>query len=601
VTLPAGPALSAGVTLPAGPALSADEVVADLIALGVRRGDRLAVALSPGVGLGMAIAGADTARELPVPTGRPAVLVAGIEVALRPRWVWWDSGTAAALLADEVRPSTCWDLSAVHRLLFGGWQSDPARIWAALQGLGDESVPKTGQLDLLGSNDDEGSDPEDPARPDGHLRPEWVAGGWSRSVPRLARWAGLAARAAGLQDERLRRIRVRGDSGATARAESTTELLCAELDRIGLPVNRDRAEEIVAGILGPRPRDAEHARSLRRRRDEDVLRHLPGHSLDLRSPVQVKAMLARVGIEVPNTRSWRLEAFRGAHPVVEALLGWRRAERFATTFGYDWLDHSIGPDGRLRGRWTGCDGGAGRMTVQGGLHSLPAELRPAVAAEPGQRLVRADLGQIEPRVLAEISGDPALSAATHDADLYLPVAARLRVERPVAKVAVLAAMYGQTSGAAGEALKGLEVAYPVAMRYLRDANDAGRAARDVRTHGGRLVRMWPTPADLDAQAARAHAAGRGRYARNAVVQGSAAEFFKAWAVTVRAAVLAADARIVLCLHDELLIESPSDRATEVAELVQTSLQRAARWWAPSGAVRFAADISTIDRWSEAKT
>ena len=51
------------------------------------------------------------------------------------------------------------------------------------------------------------------------------------------------------------------------------------------------------------------------------------------------------------------------------------------------------------------------------------------------------------------------------------------MERPIAKVAVLAAMYGQTSGTAGEALKGMDSAYPVAMRYLRQAYDAGRAGR----------------------------------------------------------------------------------------------------------------------------
>ena len=159
------------------------------------------------------------------------------------------------------------------------------------------------------------------------------------------------------------------------------------------------------------------------------------------------------------------------------------------------------------------------MTAQAGLHNLPAELRAAVAAEPGYRLVRADLGQIEPRILAAISGDRAFARAADADDLYAPVAARLGVERPIAKVAVLAAMYGQTSGAAGQALRGLEQAYPVAMRYLRDAYEAGRAGRDVRTHGGRLVRMWPDPPGLDEPALRAALASRGRYARNAVVQG----------------------------------------------------------------------------------
>ena len=58
-------------------------------------------------------------------------------------------------------------------------------------------------------------------------------------------------------------------------------------------------------------------------------------------------------------------------------------------------------------------------------------LRTIVAAEPGHTFVRADLGQIEPRVLAAVSGDPVLRQATRDDDLYQPVAARLGVERSV--------------------------------------------------------------------------------------------------------------------------------------------------------------------------
>ena len=208
-------------------------------------------------------------------------------------------------------------------------------------------------------------------------------------------------------------------------------------------------------------------------------------------------MLRRLGIDLPDTRAWRLETVRERSPFVEALLEWRKAERIATTFGYGWLERHVGADGRLRGEWSASDGAAGRMTAQAGLHNMPAELRVAVAAEPGHVLVRADLGQIEPRVLAAVSGDPALALATADDDLYAPVALRLGVERPVAKVAVLAAMYGQTSGSAGQALRSMELAYPVALQYLRDAEESGRVGVDVRTRGGRLVRMWATGDEME--------------------------------------------------------------------------------------------------------
>ena len=136
-----------------------------------------------------------------------------------------------------------------------------------------------------------------------------------------------------------------------------------------------------------------------------MLRHAPAADhVDLRSPGQVRSLLAGAGIDLPDTRAWRLRALAGTHPLVDALLTWRKAERVATTYGYGWLDEHLGADGRLRGYWTGSDGAAGRMTASAGLHNMPVEMRAAVVAETGHTFVRADLGQIEPRVLAAVSG-----------------------------------------------------------------------------------------------------------------------------------------------------------------------------------------------------
>jgi len=308
-------------------------------------------------------------------------------------------------------------------------------------------------------------------------------------------------------------------------------------------------------------------------------------------------MLRRLGIDVPDTRAWRLEALRTLHPAIDALLQWRKAERVATTFGHTWLATHVGTDGRLRGEWSGSDGAAGRMTAGAGLHNLPGELRPIVRSEPGHVFVRADLGQIEPRVLAAVSGDPVLRLATQADDLYAPVAERLNVERSVAKVAVLAAMYGQTSGTAGQALRGMEAAYPTAIAYLNDAARAGEQGRVIRTYGGRLIRMGDLPDEGDH---RAMAAARGRYARNAMVQGAAAELFKVWAVTVRARAAHLDARIVLCLHDELLVHVPEQHAAEVVRLLDECLGEAAYRWHPTSRVRFVTDTSIVTRWSDAK-
>ena len=581
------------------------EVVAALIDAGAQRGEPVGVAQ----GLGLGLAARD--RSWTVQAGHPGEVVAAVEAALRPRWVWWSArSVATTLVATGVRVATCWDLAAVHRLLAGGSDDDPAVVWAVLHRLDPASVPRMGQLDLLDAGTDHRpGDGEDPVGPDGHLRAEWTDGGWSRTPQRQARWAALALRAQGLQAQALSRMDVGGDPIATAYAESAAELLCVELARDGLPLDVAVAEQILTRLAGPRPLNAAHEAELRRTRDAEVRRHLAVAStsdrFDLRNPAHIRAALAAVGIDLPDTRSWRLEPWRAQHPLVEALLAWRKADRLTTTYGYGWLDAHVGADGRLRGAWSGSDGAAGRMTAQAGLHNLPAELRPAVVADPGFVLVRADLGQVEPRVLAAVSDDHALAAATLDDDLYLPVARRLGVERPVAKIAVLAAMYGQTSGTAGQALAGLESAYPVAMGYLRAAYEDGRAGRSVRTHGGRLVRMHPVSCAGDEQAHRSAVNGRGRFARNAMVQGAAAELFKAWAVTVRAGLRTgprtSGARIVLCLHDELLVHVPREAAADVQTLLHQGLQAVSARWAAGRRVRFVADVSTVERWSEAKS
>ena len=131
------------------------------------------------------------------------------------------------------------------------------------------------------------------------------------------------------------------------------------------------------------------------------------------------------------------------------------------------------------------------------------------------------------------------------------------------------------------------------MTYLDEADKAAQVGRDLRTYGGRLVRM--RLADD-----RNGAAAMGRYGRNAMVQGAAAELFKVWAVTVRARGVDLGARIVLCLHDELLVHAPAEHGDAVAALVDDALQEAAHRWAPDDSVRFVAETSIIPRWSDAK-
>ena len=133
------------------------------------------------------------------------------------------------------------------------------------------------------------------------------------------------------------------------------------------------------------------------------------------------------------------------------------------------------------------------------------------------------------------------------------------------------------------------------MRYLDEADRDAQAGRDLRTYGGRRVVMT---AGGNETAARI--AARGRYGRNALIQGAAAELFKMWAVTVRARGAPLGARIVLCLHDELIVHTPAEQGGATARLVDDCLQEAAARWAPGRGVRFISDTSIVHRWSDAK-
>jgi DNA polymerase-1 len=567
-----------------------------LAAAGVARGTPLAVVLPPGEGLALAWSGGATS----VSTAEPADVVRAL-APLEPRWTWWVARESAApLVAAGVHLRACWDLGAVGRLCHGLRRDDPAAVWAAQHRL-PEPEPLRERADLF-----EGVD-AGPVRADGQLSAAWVRGAWGADLAAAERWASLALELQGRQEALLRGVPdPRRAPGAvplavlTAWSESAAALLAVELGVEGLPLDREVAGGLLRDVIGERPSGPAEELALRRARDAAVLRHFPGAPVDLRNPAQVRALLERIGLALPDTRSWRLEPHAVTSPAVAALLAWRRAERTATTYGWGWLDRHVGPDGRLRGTWGAADAAAGRMTASAGLHNLPADLRPAVRAERGHVLVRADLGQVEPRVLAAVSGDEALVRAAREEDMYAPVARQLGCDRPTAKVAVLAAMYGQTSGTAGAALRDMDRAYSTAMAHLRAAEEAGRTGRDLRTYGGRLLRLGSAaPAGEPVGEHVALPAGHGRFARNAVVQGAAAELFKAWAATVRSGLPPLGGRIVLCLHDELLVHVPADRAQPVVRLLHDALAATARWWAAGSAVRFVADVSVGRNWADA--
>ena len=541
-------------------------------------------------------------REATVENADPAAAFAELEMR-RPRWVWWSAREhITALVQAGIRPRACWDLGAVARLHHGLARDDAGAVWAAQRGLS-EPPEADGELSLL----DLAGEVDAAVRDDGHLSREWLRGTWARDLGSALVWARLAREVQRAQEHYLRALPdLRPTPGPTplaylvATSESMAALLAVELEVDGLPIDRVVLEAMLTEVVGARPRSEAEELEARRTRDAVVWDAFGGDVVDLRNPGTVRELLARHGIVVPDTRSWTLEPYAGSSPGVAALLRWRKAERIATTYGWSWVDRDLGADDRLRGVW-GASEGAGRMTASAGLHNLPAELRPAVRPTPGRVLVRSDLGQIEPRVLAAVSGDGRLAEAAREDDMYAPVAKALGSDRPTAKVAVLAAMYGQTSGPAGEALKDMDRTYATAMAYLRGAEDRGRRGVDLRTYGGRLLRLSTLAEALAAAGSESPVAhSYGRFARNAVVQGAAAELFKAWAATVRAGLAGSDARIVLCLHDELLVECDADDAERVTRVVDDALQSTAAWWCSGSGVRLVSDTTIAESWADAK-
>jgi DNA polymerase family A len=319
--------------------------------------------------------------------------------------------------------------------------------------------------------------------------------------------------------------------GLLTAAESATGLAAAEMGFSGMPWRVDVHDGLLADMLGPRP-----APGLRPARLASLAARISeafgGRPVNPDSPSQVLKALAADGVRVPSTRS---HVLRGVdHPAVPLLLEYKELARIHAAHGWAWLDEWV-TAGRFRPEYVVGGVVSGRWASRGGgALQIPRVLRRAVVADRGWVLVVADAAQLEPRVLAALSGDRALAAAAGTGDLYQALAGAFGGDRAKAKIAMLSAMYG---GAAGEALQLLAVLrhrFPLAARYVEAAARAGEEGRVVRSRLGRTCpppsAAWrgltATPDDPGAseqQAGRSMRA-RGRFTRNFVVQASAADW-----------------------------------------------------------------------------
>jgi DNA polymerase-1 len=307
-------------------------------------------------------------------------------------------------------------------------------------------------------------------------------------------------------------------------------LVAEEMTAAGLPWHADVHDRLLVELLGPRP--VLGGRPPRLAALADAVCAAFGRTLNPDSPAEVLRAFARAGHELETTRSWEIR--RIDHPAVEPLLAYKELARLHAAHGWAWLR--------------------------------------TVRADPGWRLVVADAAQLEPRILAALSGDHAL--APGDEDLYTALAAReFGGDRTKAKLALLSAMYGQTSGGAGVLLATLRKRYPAAMAYVEEAARAGEEGRLVRSHLGRTCPP-ARPGHEQPVAARA----RGRFTRNFVVQATAAEWALVLLAELRMLLRATGSRaeLVFFQHDEVLLHAPEEEARAAAEAVRTAAVTAGR-------------------------
>jgi DNA polymerase I len=381
--------------------------------------------------------------------------------------------------------------------------------------------------------------------------------------------------------------------------------------------------------------DADTLRGINQRLTDEVqqlaaeLRRVAGRDeLNVNSPVQLREILYTERGLVPakktktgfSTDAATLEKLRDQWPeFIEPLLRHREVEKLRGTYG-EGLLHEIGPDGRIHATFNQTVARTGRLSSdQPNLHNIPVRsdegrvFRTAFVPGEGFDLLVADYNQIELRCIAHLAQDPGLiSAFTSNTDIHNATAARVFGVEPAAvtldqrskaKMVSYGLAYGMEAYGLGQRLNipteeaaVILDAYFEAFPNVKDYMD--RTVAEARTRGYTETlfgRRRPIPELLDSNF-RIRQAGE-RQAMNAGIQGLAADIFKVALVRIDTALETGGhtSRLILQVHDEVLVEVAPDERGEVDALVVELMRGAAELDVP-----LEVNVARGATWADAK-
>ena len=415
----------------------------------------------------------------------------------------------------------------------------------------------------------------------------------------------------------LERLEERGVTDLYRTVELPLTAVLAGMEDAGVKIDTYRMGEITARL-------AERVEEL-----ESLAYEHAGGEFVLGSPQQVGRVLfeqlglasGRKGKTGYSTDAKVLRAIRQDHEIVPVLEEWRELSKLVNTYLRP-LPSLISPaDGRLHTHFNQTVAATGRLsTSDPNLQAIPVrtelgrEIRSAFAAEEGYRLLSADYSQIELRILAHVSGEPKLREAfARGEDIHTATAAEVlgvdpaqltSGQRSIAKMINFGIVYGISAFGLSE---NLEIPRDEAQRYIdaylaRFPHVQDFIARTIQqaTNDGYVTsllgRRRPVP-ELRASNRQTRGFGE-RVAVNFVMQGSNADIIKVAMIRIadRLRREGRGARLVLQVHDELLLEVPQGEVSAVRDLVREEMCGAYDLDPP-----LAVDIGVGDNWADAKS